>query len=668
MTLAKLQHGPLVRGLVCAVIAALSGCALHQQREPKELPKVRVQDLHYGDVLFHVYAGEQFEALTRLAAYQQWGRMPHNEHDALLLAGGLYLQLGMHNEAAARFERLLTPDVPTAIRDRAWYYLAKVWYQRGYYDRSSEALGRVSGALPPALEAEREHLAVNVLMRQGRFDEAAARLRSWQGPPDWMAYARFNLGVALVRQKRVAEADPFLTAVGTLNTESRELLSLRDKANLALGYAWLQSQNPASALVALNRVRLTGPYATRALLGAGWAQAQQGQYEQALVPWMALHQRNLLDAAVQESYLAVPYAFGQLGAAAQASQYYETAMTSFEAESADIDAAIGEIGSGHMLEQLLKGDKTLGPDSFWQLGDKSLPGLPQSRYFYAVLADNDFQEGLKNYRDLAFLGDVLHRWDDSMEAFGAMIDTREKAHAERLPRADALLATDLPGQLLTRRAGVDAALTTAETGDDAPALGTAGQRAQWARVRELEEGYAAAGEGPEAAESRDKLHLIRGVLLWQLDRQFRERDYELRRQLRAADRALNEAQNRWVRVQRARGSVPQNTGEFAARIAALQARIDALRGRLGSAATLQGAYLERLAEQELVAQQQRLAAYQVQARFALADIYDRAATPPTTSSAKTTGAAMSAERRNPSGPFEASQPPLRALSCDSVSA
>jgi hypothetical protein len=434
--------------------------------------------------------------------------------------------------------------------------------------------------------------------------------------------------VALVRQDRVAEAAPFLTAVGTLNTDSRELRSLRDKANLALGYAWLQAQNPASALVALNRVRLTGPYATRALLGAGWAQAQQGHYDQALVPWMALHQRNLLDAAVQESYLAVPYAFGQLGAAAQASQYYETAMTSFKAESADIDGAIGEIANGHMLGQLLKGDKTLGPDSFWQLGDRSLPGLPQSRYFYAVLADNDFQEGLKNFRDLAFLGDVLHRWDDSMDAFGAMIDTREKAYAERLPRADALLATDLPGQMLARRAGVDAALTTAETGGDAPALGTAEQRAQWARVRDLEESYAAAGDDPEVVEARDKLHLINGVLLWKLDQQFRERDYELRRRLRVVDRALNDVQNRWVRVQRARGSVPQNTGEFAARIDALQARIDALHGRLGAAATLQGAYLEQLAEQELVAQQQRLAAYQVQARFALADIYDRAATPP----------------------------------------
>ena len=81
-----------------------------------------------------------------------------------------------------------------------------------------QSLAHISGELEPELEAERQHLLVNVLMRQQRFDEASARLAHWQGPPDWMAYARFNLGVALVRQNRLAEADPVLTLVGTMDT------------------------------------------------------------------------------------------------------------------------------------------------------------------------------------------------------------------------------------------------------------------------------------------------------------------------------------------------------------------------------------------------------------------------------------------------------------------
>jgi lipopolysaccharide biosynthesis regulator YciM len=596
--------------------------------DPDSLPREKIQDLHYGDVLFHFYAGDDFEALTRLEAYEHWQRMPHNEQDAALLAGGLYLSLGMHNEAGKRFASLLTDKVPAAIRNRAWLYLAKVWYARGYYDRSEQSLGNISGELAPELEAERQHLLVNVLMRQERFDAAAARLAHWQGPPDWLAFARFNLGVALVRQNRLAEADPVLTAVGTMDAPGSEMAALRDKANLALGYAWLQANNPAAARTALERVRLSGPYSTRALLGMGWAEAALGQYREALAPWSELHDRNLLDAAVQESYLAVPYAYGKLNANAQAAQFYESAIKSFDDEAQQIDTAVARIGDGHMIDDLLGADPQADQQGwFWQL--KQLPDAPQSRYLYSLLADNDFQEGLKNYRDLGYLGGTLKRWDESMDAYRAMIDTRQQAYSERLPRADALLAGNAPAKLLAARAAIDSRLTAIETGADVAALGTADERAQWAKVRALEGALADAGgtDADELRTERDKIHLMKGVLYWRLDAQFKQRSYAERRALRALDALLNEAQNRWVRVQHARGSVPNNTGEFEARIAALAARIAQLRERLAQSAQQQNHYLEQLASSALLEQKDRLAAYEVQARFALADIYDRAAAP-----------------------------------------
>ena len=115
------------------------------------------------------------------------------------------------------------------------------------------------------------------------------------------------------------------------------------------------------------------------------------------------------------------------------------------------------------------------------------------------------------------------------------------------------------------------------------------------------------------------------MLYWRLDAAFKERSYEQRRALRELDASLEELQNRWVRVQRARATVPTNTGEFADRIAALAERIKALRLRLADASGMQSDYLQTVAATELAAQKERLAAYAVQARFALADIYDRAA-------------------------------------------
>src|SRR5579863_1793896 len=153
-----MSFAPRVLGLVSAlVLAAPGGLLAAQHTDPAALPPVQVQDLHYGDVLFHYWADQDtgLETLTRLEAYEHWGLMPHHTVDAQLLAAGLYLQLGLHNEAGDRFANLLNNRVSVGVRNRAWFYLAKIWYERGYYDRAEQALARIQGQLGSELEGER---------------------------------------------------------------------------------------------------------------------------------------------------------------------------------------------------------------------------------------------------------------------------------------------------------------------------------------------------------------------------------------------------------------------------------------------------------------------------------------------------------------------------------
>lgn len=617
----------------CGSLTAAAGGA-RAAAAPDKLPVTRVQDLHYGDVLFHFYQDDNFEALTRLLAYERWGRMPHHLAEAELLAGGLYLSLGMHNEAGERFARLLTGETPPGVRNRAWFYLGKVWYARGYDDKAEQALRSVTGLLPPELEAEKTHLLANVLMHGGRYDEAVQLLDGFQGRADWVAYARFNLGVALVRKGQLPDADRYLTSVGEMAADTPEMLALKDKANLALGFAYLQADQPANAKVVLERVRLNGPLSNKALLGAGWANAALGDFEGALAPWLELRDRNLLDAAVQESWLAVPYAYGKLGANAQAAEYYETAMREFDKESVSLGKTIEHLRSTRLLDDLLAGETEDRRGWFWQL--KALPDAPQSRYLYAVLAGHDFQEGLKNYRDLAFMKERLGAWSGSMDAFHDMVEARQKAYAERVPRADALLATGAPERIERERGELESRLDTIERTHDAAALGTAEERDQWARIQRLEQAIAsgeAGVEGEDLAALKDRLRLVRGVLSWRLDEAMRARVYQQRREIRDLDAALRLAQRRWVRVEKARKSVPTNTGEFEARIEALSSRLAALQARLETARDRQNDHLEAMAVHELESQQARLAAYRVQARFALATIYDRAANAPASDAA-----------------------------------
>jgi hypothetical protein len=401
------------------------------------------------------------------------------------------------------------------------------------------------------------------------------------------------------------------------------MLALRDRANLALGFAYLQANQPEKARVPLERVRLNGAYSNKALLGLGWADAALGDYQAALSPWTELRNRSLLDSAVQESYLAVPYAYGKLESNSQAAEYYESALTSFAAEQKALDGAIGRIQSGKMLEELLAGDEQTHYGWFWQL--RNLPDEPESRYLYAIMAGHDFQEGLKNYRDLTFLGSTLDVWSDSAQTFGDMIDTRERAYAQRLPQVDQLLASGAVDQLQHRRDDLQARLTSIETRQDAAALGSPEERAHWEQIRKIEDALANAPHDAQTDALRDRLRLLKGVLFYQLVDAFKARQWQEQRTLKDLDLALHEAQSRWIRVDRARRSVPTNTGEFAARLAALKTRITELQARLAGAEQAQQAYLQQIAVAELSDQKDRLDAYEVQARFALATMYDKAA-------------------------------------------
>jgi hypothetical protein len=614
----------LLGGLLLTVPFAAS--PKNVKPDPNGLAPHEVQDLAYGDVLFYFYEDDYFDSITRLLAARQLGRVPHTQEEAELLLGGLYLSLGEHVEAGRIFEALLNKNTSEFVRNRAWFYLGKVWYQRGYLEESERALRQVSDKMDPRINAERYMLLAQLMMRQGRYDEAITALSSWHGAPDWTAYAQFNLGVALVRRDRLAEAISYLDRVGNMQTRSEELLALKDKANLALGFALLQAQRAAEAKPILQRVRLEGPYSSKALLGVGWADAGMGEFKRALVPWLALRKRSLLDSAVQESFLTVPYAYAQLSATGQAAEFYNSAIESFDSELKRIDDSIQGIRSGKLLDRLLNDDKKDTLTWYWQL--TTVPNAPESRYLYALLASNEFQEGLKNYRELNFMSRNLDDWRDDVSAYDDMLDTRQEAYNQRVPKADAVLAaTDLDG-LTQKRVDFESRINEIEKSNDVAALGTPDEQQTWARLKRIEEYLTAHPDDPDLSDIREKHRLMKGVMYWRLSESFKARLWNERRSVKELEGQLKETQKRAVLVKQARAGTPLTTGGYASRVAAVRTRIDQLHERMADVSGRQNLFLQSLAIRELEAQKVRIETYQVQARYELAAIYDRTSNGP----------------------------------------
>jgi tetratricopeptide (TPR) repeat protein len=583
-----------------------------------------VQDPHYGEALFYFYQEDYFPAIVRLLAAKQQQQLDNHADEAELLLGGMYLSYGHHLEAADIFERLLADNVAPDIRDRTWFFLAKIWYQRGYLDKSQEALAKIERQLPENLQREALMLDAQILIDAGEYDAAIARLQNWQGKTEWASYAKFNIGVALVRLGRVDEAARLLNDLGELDPFNDELTALRDKANVALGYALLQDGQPSAAKVPLQRVRLEGPFSNKALLGVGWADAEMEDYQRALVPWMELRGRDLLDSAVQESMLAIPYAMARLDSMSQAADYYLNAIEAFHEETNRLDQTIQRIESGSFFDDYVDDDPLDSAGWYWHL--EELPEGPEARYLFHMLATHDFHEGLKNYRDLSYLYRNLDDWQSNVDVYNNMLETRMEAYAARLPLVDDALSRANLEDLIRRKLEFDSTLNNIEESHDWLALATRPEFEMWGEITGLENAPALQADIPEAEEVLDKISLLKGVLQWELERDFNDRVWRIRRNLRETGEALVAAQRSRRQIDETMRLEPLRFAEISNRVHDLTPRIEGTKMRVEDALSKQRAFLQSIAIGELQAQKQRLDIYTVQARFALAAIYDLAAT------------------------------------------
>ncbi|HSG96585.1 MAG TPA: tetratricopeptide repeat protein [Woeseiaceae bacterium] len=586
--------------------------------------EIVIRDPQFGEVLFYFYQEDYFAAIARLLAAQKQEQLTEHVEDAELLLGGMYLSYGHHLEAADIFERLLADRSSPETRNRTWFFLAKIWYQRGYLDRAVEALGLIQGELPDDLRREALMLDAQILIDRGEYDAAIAKLQNWRGRTEWASYAKFNIGVALVRSGRVDEAATLLDELGQMNPFNEELTSLRDKANLALGYAYLQDGQPYAAKAPLQRVRLEGPFSNKALLGMGWADAELNNYHRALVPWMELRGRDLLDPAVQESMLAIPYAMAKLDSISQAADHYLNAIEAFYEESNRLDRTISRIETGEFFEEFIADDPLSSTGWYWDL--EELPAGAEGRYLYHLMATHEFQEGLKNYRDLTYLYRNLDTWQQSVDVYANMVETRRQKFEQSLEYVEDALAVVDPGELIGLKVGYDAVIDNIEGGRDWLSLAEKSEFDMWREITDLELTPALQADIPEAAEVRDKINLLKGVMQWNLEREFRGRVATVRQDLQETGEALVATQRSWRQIQDTMYSEPLRLAELSDQVYGLTPHIEEMKARVSITLGRQRAFLQEIAVGELQVQKDRLDVYTIQARFALAAIYDIAST------------------------------------------
>jgi tetratricopeptide (TPR) repeat protein len=592
-----------------------------------------LRDPYFGEALYHVYQGQYFDALQRLdselAQYHgldepKLDTLHYYINDAEFAVGDLELNYRMHQRAGRAVKAVLEGAVDESVRNEAAFRLARINFQKDRLDDALSALTRIKGTVPEEIRDDVEFLRANIYMATGRPSEAVKVLQQLRCDESLSGFAAYNLGIALFQDGRAREAIEQLDKAGRLPAGDSAGLAIRDKSNLVLGSMLFESGDFVRAYQSLDRVRLEGLFSNQALLRAGWAEASVQQYDRALVPWNILVEREPTDAAVQEAMLALPHAYASLNLNGRAALMYGRALELFSEQIKKVDASIGSIREGRFLNALIREESR--QDETWVIRLRSLPEAPETYYLMELMASHDFQTALHNYLDLEDLQARLMAWKTSLDAFDDIIRLRGQNYEPLLPEVDAQFR-ELDSRIrlrLEQRKHLGERLQAMLTAPRPDYLATADERIAGERIALIEKKLGNS-RSPESLALRQRAARLRGVLTWRMESEYHERLTAAHAHLNELNAHVDALTRQYDAFVRTRQAATHSYVGYDAQIKRLRDRAGDALQRVDSVMTQQGHMIETVAINQLEARRGRLLAQQTQARYGVADSYDRAA-------------------------------------------
>jgi tetratricopeptide (TPR) repeat protein len=408
-------------GLVCCLLIGSSNAGAQKQK---------VHDLNYGAILFEFYQQKYFEALVEYEYTSELGGIRDHGEYPELLKGGISLSYGLDRKAKQIFSELITDNAPEEVQNRAWFYLAKMLYLRGEIGQSATNLMKVSGVMPQDIDQEYRYLAALVNVKLGHFDAAEEISRSFDKDSTYAPYLYFNLGVTFGKQNEISRAMDNLTKAIAYRDGSEEMQRLADRAHMAIAFLNAENQAFNDAYNEIGRVSSSGVYSNRALLGAGWAYVNSGDYHNALTSLMELQNRSMAIPEVQEAVLLVPHVYEKLNLPGRAAKGFIRAYDRYNQILVQLDTARETLKDADVLELFVRNlDQILGEsDWFGTAPTVSLNSL--SPFLLDLMSDHSFQSVLKELRDLYAIRNNLESWKRKKDEFSVILKARMKAPNE----------------------------------------------------------------------------------------------------------------------------------------------------------------------------------------------------------------------------------------------
>jgi len=603
--------------LICNV--SLTVCATE-----KNLHKV--EDVAYGVSLYHFYQGKYFSSISDLLVAEQRQEIANDTNNPRLLLGGLYLSYGLYSKSSDVFQGLLESgdlNISAEVKDRAWYLLGKSFYENGMLDEAGKSLVKVKDSLQENDEEERLYWLNTIFLKKYDVVSAVDMLYKMQDRSIWRYYAVFNTATYLIKAGTYpGYAKQLLVDLSLIVANSYEEKLLVDKANLALAYVALKNNNQQEAVQYFLKIRLGGGVTSEALLGLGWAQYRNEDYDNSIASWMNLvSSQTKTDLMVQEALISIPYAFEKKQEDNQALFEYGLAVESYKAQIDETQKLVDFINSEQFITQINPanmGDEV--PPVFNGLQDVN-PLM--YRYLSKLISSEGFQSSVRSYQQTRYLSYKLNRWQYSMPSLKMMLSEKRATYKNKLASTLDNDSLEQVKELIQRKNNLQIRLASIESNQKFYSLATA-KESKYIEV--LSAAKSSLERMPfdnaDTDELKFKHRLMQGLLRWRLETEYPARLWQVKKQAKRLDAATNRMQNTLASLKQAFKSAPKEFSQFDARIANKEVKIDQLKSRVGNELIKQEKHLRTTALNALEVHRNQIRLYHDRALFAKARLYD----------------------------------------------
>lgn len=371
-----------------------------------------VKDLKYGTILFDYYQQNYFAALIGYEYAKATNELEKNADEARLLQGGMTLSYGLPDHAQVIFNDLLKKNVDESTANKAWYYLAKLYYQKGEIDAAARNLERIQGHVPDEIAEEFNYLATLINIRNMHLDTVEKSLSKMAKNSAYEPYLIFNLAISQLRNNQPIDSKRNLNKVvdyAKLHKEE-EFAVLADRAKQALAHIEIEKDNLLGAWQYLQNVRTTGLYSNRALLSYGWTAIKLKRFSQAVPALKALDRRSISIPEVQEAKVLLAHLYEQQGASRSALKQYLLAEKAFSGGVDSIAKARKVIAGQRIPEEFVVNLDAMMDETDWYGSEPSLDYNKLTPFLIELMSSNPFHSVIKELRDLYALRNNLNYW------------------------------------------------------------------------------------------------------------------------------------------------------------------------------------------------------------------------------------------------------------------